>query len=120
MIYRLLAATLLALVLSSCILLVDDPSPQPVTKNPITPTVVQIAPPGVGSYTYTCKTGTVVVNYLSTNQVRVYYDGAFQTLSYSKNSPTLIYTDGKYTWEWTGKTGNLKLNNQIALEACIL
>ncbi|RDI95732.1 hypothetical protein DV704_05520 [Meiothermus sp. QL-1] len=112
-----LVLVLLGLSLASCVFLVEeDDSPRPV--QPVTP--VQPAPPvpGPGSFTYRCSGGTLVVNYLDGTTLRLFYDGAFQELRLVRRSPTLLYSGGAYTWEWTGSRGTLTARGQVVLSNC--
>ncbi|WP_027877330.1 hypothetical protein [Meiothermus cerbereus] len=113
----------LALALSSCILLVEDepPRPQPVQPvTPVTPVQPSIVTPGPGSFTYRCSGGTLVVRYLDSNSLQLFYDGAFQNLSLVRRSPTLLFSGGAYTWEWTGSRGTLSVRGQVVLSNCAL
>lgn len=123
---RLILAGVLALALSSCVFLVDD-TPKPVTPvtpvtpvSPVTPQSPQVTAPAQGSYTYRCTGGTVVVNYIASNQVRVFYDGAFQTLTLTQSNPSLIYRSNNYAWEWNGRSGNLSAGGRVVLNSCAL
>lgn len=113
---------LLALALSSCILLVEeDESQRPV--QPVRPVQPSIVTPNAGSYTYRCSGGTLVVNYLDSNHLRLFYDGAFQNLALVRRSPTLLFSGGAggaYTWEWTGSRGTLTVRGQVVLSNCAL
>lgn len=113
---------LLALALSSCILLVEeDPSERPVQPvRPVTPVQPSVATPGPGTFTYRCSGGTLVVNYLDSNNLRLFYDGAFQNLALVRRSPTLLFSGGAYTWEWTGRQGTLTVRGQVVLSDCTL
>ncbi len=117
---RPLLLLLLALGLSSCILLVEDEPQrlQPVT--PVTPVQPSIVTPGPGSFTYRCSGGTLVVNYLDSNNLRLFYDGAFQNLSLVRRTPTLLFSGGAYTWEWTGSRGTLSVGGRVVLSNCAL
>jgi len=122
--FRPLVLLLLAFALSSCILLVEEESQRPVQPvQPVTP-VTQVQPgivtPGPGSFTYRCSGGTLVVNYLDSNNLRLFYDGAFQSLSVVRRSPTLLFSGGAYTWEWTGSRGTLFVRGQVVLSNCTL
>lgn len=86
------------------------PSPPPI--QPVQP----VRPPS-GSLTYTCQGGTLVVNYISSNQVRLFYDGAFQTLPLVRSGPELIYSNNTYTWE-IGRVGRLIVRGQVVLSNC--
>lgn len=86
------------------------PPPQPV--QPVQP----VRPPS-GSFTYTCQGGTLVVNYISSNQVRLFYDGAFQTLPLVRSGAELVYSNNIYTWE-IGQLGRLTVQGQVVLSNC--
>ncbi|MDT7920675.1 MAG: hypothetical protein RQ868_08800 [Meiothermus sp.] len=122
--FRPLLLLLLAFALSSCILLVEEEPQRPVQPvQPVTPaTPVQpgVVTPGPGSFTYRCSGGTLVVNYLDSNNLRLFYDGAFQNLSVVRRSPTLLFSGGAYTWEWTGSRGTLFVRGQVVLSNCAL
>jgi membrane-bound inhibitor of C-type lysozyme len=125
--FRPLLLLLLAFALSSCILLVEEEPQRPVQPvQPVTPaTPVQpgVVTPGPGSFTYRCSGGTLVVNYLDSNNLRLFYDGAFQNLSLVRRSPTLLFSGGAggaYTWEWTGSRGTLTVRGQVVLSNCAL
>jgi len=79
---------------------------------------VVIPNPGIpnGSYTYTCSGGTLVVNYISNNQVRLFYDGGFQTLGLVGAGPA--YSNGAYTWQLRGSVGTLIVQGQVVLNNC--
>jgi len=78
--------------------------------------VPPVRPPS-GSFTYTCQGGTLVVNYISSNQVRLFYDGAFQTLPLVRSGAELVYSNNTYTWE-IGQTGRLIVRGQVVLSNC--
>ncbi len=89
---------------------------QPVPPvQPVQP-VVPVRPPS-GSFTYTCQGGTLVVNYISSNQVRIFYDGAFHTLPLVQAGPPLVYSNNTYTWE-LGQLGRLLVRGQVVLSGC--
>ena len=113
--FRSLLLLVLALGLSSCILLVEEEPQRPV--QPVQPSIVT---PGPGTFTYRCSGGTLVVNYLDSNNLRVFYDGAFQNLSLVRRSPTLLFSGGPYTWEWTGRRGTLSVGGRVVLSNCAL
>ncbi len=115
---RPLLLLLLAFGLSSCILLIEEEPPQPV--RPVPPAQSSIATPGPGTFTYRCSGGTLVVNYLDSNNLRLFYDGAFQNLSVVRRSPTLLFSGGAYTWEWTGSRGTLSVGGRVVLSNCAL
>lgn len=122
---RALLLLLLAFALSSCILLVEeDPSERPVQPvRPVTPVQPSVVTPGPGTFTYRCSGGTLVVNYLDSNNLRLFYDGAFQNLALVRRSPTLLFSGGAggaYTWEWTGNRGTLTVRGQVVLINCAL
>lgn len=121
---RALLLLLLALALSSCILLVEDEPQRPVQPvqpvTPVTPVQPSIVTPAPGSYTYRCSGGTLVVNYLDSNSLRLFYDGAFQNLSLVRRSPSLLFSGGAYTWEWTGSRGTLSVGGRVVLSNCAL
>jgi membrane-bound inhibitor of C-type lysozyme len=75
-----------------------------------------VRPPS-GSFTYTCQGGTLVVNYISSNQVRLFYDGAFQTLPLVRSGAELVYSNNIYTWE-IGQVGRLIVRGQVVLSNC--
>ena len=121
---RLLILPLLSVLLSSCILLVDD---TPTVRNPaVVPTPsgsnVQtvVAAPANGNYTYTCTGGRLVVNYIDNESVRVFYDNAFQNLRLSSSSATSrVYSGGGYVWELnSNQQGSLRVNNQQVRSGC--
>lgn len=122
--FRPLLLLLLAMGLSSCILLVEDEPQRPVQPvqpvTPVTPVQPSIVTPNPGSYTYRCSGGTLVVNYLDSNNLRVFYDGAFQNLGLVRRSPTLLFSGGAYTWEWTGSRGTLSVGGRVVLSNCAL
>lgn len=111
---------LLAFALSSCIVLVaEDPSERPVQLvRPVTPVQPSVATPGPGTFTYRCSGGTLVVNYLDSNNLRLFYDGAFRNLALVRRSPALLFSGGAYTWEWTGSRGALTVWGQVVLSDC--
>ncbi len=112
--FRLLLLAMLSLSLSSCILLTDDTSNQggpPVVSGPVIP--------ANGSYTYRCNGGTLVVNYLSSSVVRVFYDGAFRDLSLSSSGSSYVYSGGPYTWNARGRGGSLAVGGNIVLSNCV-
>jgi membrane-bound inhibitor of C-type lysozyme len=119
--FRPLLLLLLAFSLPSCILLIEEEPPRPVQPvTPVTPVQPGIVTPGPGSFTYRCSGGTLVVNYLDSNNLRLFYDGAFQSLSVVRRSPTLLFSGGAYTWEWTGSRGTLFVRGQVVLSNCTL
>ncbi len=97
---RLFTLALLAALLSSCILLVDDtpPAPKGPTVVPVPNTQTVVAVPAPGSYTYTCTGGRLVVKYVDNNSVQVFYDNAFQNLNLSSNSSSRVYSGGGFVW----------------------
>lgn len=121
---RALLLLLLALALSACVLIfeVDDrPHLQPVQPvTPVTPVQPGILTPGPGTFTYRCSGGTLVVNYLDSNSLRLFYDGAFQRLELVRRSPTLLFSGGAYTWEWTGSRGTFWVRGRVVLSNCTL
>jgi len=121
---RPLLLLLLAFALSSCILLVEDEPQRPVQPvqpvTPVTPVQPSIVTPSPGSYTYRCSGGTLVVNYLDSSNLRLFYDGAFQNLGLVRRSPTLLFSGGAYTWEWTGSRGTLAVGGRVVLSNCAL
>lgn len=119
---RPLLLLLLAFPLSSCILLVEeDPSQGPVQPvRPVTLVQPSVVTPGPGTFTYRCSGGTLVVKYLDSNNLRLFYDGAFQNLTLVRRSPTLLFSGGAYTWEWTGSRGTLTVRGQVVLSNCAL
>ena len=90
---RFLVLSVLAFLLSACIYLVSEDGG--VTVGP--PQTVQA--PSSGNYTYTCSGGRLVVNYVDSNTVRVFYNDAFQTLNLSRTAPERVYSNGVYTWQ---------------------
>jgi|GEM_PF-1239956 hypothetical protein len=92
---------------------------QPVQPVPPVQPVQPVPPvrPPSGSFTYTCQGGTLVVNYISSNQVRLFYDGAFQTLPLVRSGAELVYSNNTYTWE-IGQTGRLIVRGQVVLSNC--
>lgn len=94
------------------------PPPQP---NP--PVIVPNPVPGTpsGRVTYACNGGTLVVDYSASNQVRVFYDGAFQTLPLVRRAgANLTYSNNVYTWELNGPVGRLVVRGQTVLSSCSL
>ncbi|GIW29941.1 MAG: hypothetical protein KatS3mg071_0115 [Meiothermus sp.] len=87
-------------------------APPPPPVQPVQP----VRPPS-GSFTYTCQGGTLVVNYISSNQVRLFYDGAFQTLPLVRSGAELVYSNNVYTWE-IGQVGRLIVRGQVVLSNC--
>ncbi|RIH84204.1 hypothetical protein Mlute_01968 [Meiothermus luteus] len=116
-----LVLLLLALSLASCRVILDledEPAPP---NPPVTPVRPVVPVPGPGTFTYRCTGGTLVVHYLDSNNLRLFYDGAFQNLSLLRRSPTLLYsggTGGAYTWEWDGSWGSLSVRGQVVLRNC--
>ncbi|MER3480227.1 MAG: PEGA domain-containing protein [Meiothermus sp.] len=84
-----------------------QPSPPVIVPNPL--------PPGLtGSYTYYCRGGRLSVTY-SSNQVRIFYDGAFRVLNLiQQNDGRYVYSGGPYRWEAQGQQGTLYVNDQLA------
>lgn len=118
---RALLLMLLALVLSSCVLLVEDDDRirvQPVI--PVIPVEPGIVTPGPGTFTYRCIGGTLVVNYVDSHSLRLFYDGAWRGLGVVRRSPTLLFSGGVYTWEWTGSRGTLWVRGRVVLSHCTL
>lgn len=116
--FRFFAFAPLLVLLSACLVLTDD------TSNPTSPvTPVKPAPsvvvPGDGSYTYSCTGGTLVVNYLSGNAVRVFYDGAFRDLRLVSTGGSYVYSNGPYTWNARGRGGSLAVGGNIVLNNCV-
>lgn len=113
MITRALIAAVLSVLLSSCVLLLDDQTEvkgKPAGGGPSTSTVT--APPN-GQVIYVCKGGRLVVTY-APSQATVFYDGANRVLSLTRTSPKYTYTDGIYTWEAAGREGNISVRGQLA------
>ncbi|MER3555274.1 MAG: hypothetical protein C4331_13265 [Meiothermus sp.] len=111
--YRLVLFALLALGLSSCLLITPDDT------TPSTSTVV-IEPPAPSTYTYTCGGGRLVVKYLDSNTVQVFYNDAFQTLGLSRTSPDRVYSNGTYTWQLNrGGRGSLFVGGQQVRSGCV-
>jgi membrane-bound inhibitor of C-type lysozyme len=109
---------ILAAALSSCVYLLDGSSPTP--SGPVTPlTPARPVAPNPGSYTYRCSGGTLVVNY-GASQVRVFYDGGFQTLGLVRSDSVLAYTGGAYTWELSSSSGSLSAGGRVVLGNCRL
>lgn len=95
--------------------------PPPVRPVPPVPPPVHPVPPvrpvPTGTITYTCEGGTLVANYISPSQVRVFYDGAFHTLPLIRTSPELVFSNNIYTWE-RGLFGRLIVRGQVVLFNC--
>lgn len=108
MIRSLLLLTLAA-TLSSCLVVTER-------RGQVSPSDTTVVVPAAGNYTYTCNGGTLVVNYLSNTQARVFYDGAFQLLTRSGNTGT--FTNNIYTWELRGSSGSLSVRGQTVLSSC--
>jgi membrane-bound inhibitor of C-type lysozyme len=102
---------------------VPPPPVRPVPPPPVRPVpppvhpVPPVRPVPTGTVTYTCEGGTLVVNYISPSQVRVFYDGAFHTLTLVRGAPELVFTDHIYTWE-RGRFGRLLVRGQVVLFNC--
>lgn len=111
--YRLILLVLLLLGLSSCRLLILD-------ETPPSSSAVVIEPPFPNTYTYTCNGGRLVVKYLDSNTVQVFYNDAFQTLGLSRTSPERVYSNGIYTWQLSrGGRGSLFVSGQQVRSGCV-
>lgn len=110
---------LLSSLLSSCVYLVEDTTPD---SRPIPVPNSQMVPaPSAGNYTYACNEGRLVVNYLSSDSVRVFYNDAFQALSLRSISPERVYSNGTYTWSLNRSgQGTLRVGSQFVRTGCAL
>jgi hypothetical protein len=104
--------SLLAILLSGCTIWLEAEPLHPVRPAPLPRPII----PGE-TVTYTCIGGTLVVQYLRHDRVRVFYDGAFHTLRLIDTVPKLVFTDSIYTWE-RGRFGRLLVWDEVVLHRC--
>jgi hypothetical protein len=103
---------LLAILLSGCTIWIEPEPLHPVRPVPLSYPVIPDK-----TVTYTCIGGTLVVQYLRHDRVRVFYDGAFQLLYLIDAIPKRVFTDGTYTWE-RGRFGRLLVWDEVVLHRC--
>lgn len=87
------------------------PQPQP-------PIVVPVPPVPSGRITYVCEGGRLVVNWVSSNQVQVFYDNAFQTLGLVQTTPELVYSNNTYAWRFGGGVGSFVARGVTVRTGC--
>lgn len=109
------ALLLASFLLSSCVYLVED------TTLGTRPIPVTVPAPSLGSYTYTCNEGRLVVNYVTSDSARVFYNDTFQVLSLRDTSPERVYSDGTYTWSLNRSgQGTFRAGSQLIRTGCTL